>query len=68
MIIHLLDYYADTVLERTFLFRVYLFCILCYLCFSQEWGRGAFGWHVLERGIGYLFFVDILPIDSYDWG
>ena len=65
--IHYMDHIV-LVLERTFLFRVYIFCILSCLCFSQVWSRGAFVWHVLDRDTGHLVFVDILPNDSYDWG
>ena len=62
-------------LERTFLHRVCILCIPCFLCSffilcsSQTCVRGAFQWVVLEWGIGIgtLFSVDVLPFDGYDW-
>ena len=67
----LMVYYMDhivMVLERTFLFRVKVFCTLFCLCSSQLGTGGAFRVHVLERDIGILIFVDILLDDSHDWG
>ena len=67
IVIHMLNYYTVSVLERTFLPRVFYVCLLCLscMCFLCGWESSAMMWNIFilkDLGTGHLLFGDILPL------